>query len=128
VESTDRGIDSLVYGLPQEVDGRRNRDCGRKVIRRIIVLEGVHMPEISRFFGIIIFMYFDEHNPPHFHVKYGEERAVLSINELKVMEGKLSRRALSLVLEWANEHRQELTDNWISLETTGNFSKIAPLE
>jgi len=86
------------------------------------------MPEISRFFGIIIFMYFDEHNPPHFHVKYGEERAVLSINELKVMEGKLSRRALSLVLEWANEHRQELTDNWISLETTGNFSKIAPLE
>jgi hypothetical protein len=61
-------------------------------------------------------------------VKYGEERAVLSINELKVMEGKLSRRALSLVLEWANEHRQELTDNWISLETTGNFSKIAPLE
>jgi hypothetical protein len=86
------------------------------------------MPEISRFFGIIIFMYFDEHNPPHFHVKYGEERAVLSINELKVMEGKLSRRALSLVLEWANEHRQELIDNWISLETTGNFSKIAPLE
>lgn len=86
------------------------------------------MPEISRFFGIIIFMYFDEHNPPHFHVKYGEERAVLSINELKVMEGKLSRRALSLVLEWANEHRQELMDNWNSLETTGNFSKIAPLE
>ena len=86
------------------------------------------MPEISRFFGIIIFMYFDEHNPPHFHVKYGEERAVLSINELKVMEGKLSRRALSLVLEWANEHRQELMDNWIGLETTGNFSKIAPLE
>jgi hypothetical protein len=86
------------------------------------------MPEISRFFGIIIFMYFDEHNPPHFHVKYGEERAVLSINELKVMEGKLSRRALSLVLEWANEHRQELMDNWISLETTGDYSKIAPLE
>ena len=42
------------------------------------------MPEISRFFGITILMYFDEHNPPHFHVKYGEERAVLSISELKV--------------------------------------------
>ena len=86
------------------------------------------MPEISRFFGIIIFMYFDEHNPPHFHVKYNEERAVLSIQELKVMEGKLSKRALSMVLEWANEHRDELLNNWNSLQTTGNFSKIAPLE
>ena len=86
------------------------------------------MPEISRLFGIIIFMYFDEHNPPHFHVKYGEERAVMSINELKMLEGKLSKRALSLVLEWANEHRQELMNNWISLETTGDYSKIAPLE
>lgn len=86
------------------------------------------MPEISRFFGIIIFMYFDEHNPPHFHVKYNEERAVLAIQELKVMEGKLSKRALSMVLEWANEHRDELLSNWNSLQTTGNFSKIAPLE
>ena len=86
------------------------------------------MPEISRFFGIIIFMYFDEHNPPHFHVKYGEERAVLSISELKVIEGQLSRRALALVLEWANEHRDELMHNWISLETTGEYTKIPPLE
>jgi hypothetical protein len=86
------------------------------------------MPEISRFFGIIIFMYFDEHNPPHFHAKYGEERAVLSINELKVLEGHISRRALSLVLEWANEHRDELLANWNRLQTTGEYSKIAPLE
>lgn len=50
------------------------------------------MPEISRFFGIIIFMYFDEHNPPHFHVKYNDERAVISINELKMMQGRLSKR------------------------------------
>lgn len=86
------------------------------------------MPEISRFFGIIIFMYFDEHNPPHFHAKYGEERAVVSINELKVMEGRLSRRPLSLVLEWANEHRNELLKNWNNLQTTGEYAKIAPLE
>ncbi|MFZ5819290.1 MAG: DUF4160 domain-containing protein [Chloroflexota bacterium] len=86
------------------------------------------MPEISRFFGIIIFMYFDEHNPPHFHVKYNEERAIISINELKLMEGGLSRRALSMVLEWANEHRAELLQNWNSLQTTGEYSKIAPLE
>jgi len=86
------------------------------------------VPEISRFFGIIIFMYFDEHNPPHFHAKYGEERAVVSINELKVMEGRLSRRPLSLVLEWANEHRNELLKNWNNLQTTGEYAKIAPLE
>ncbi|OIN91169.1 MAG: transcriptional regulator, partial [Anaerolineae bacterium CG1_02_58_13] len=66
--------------------------------------------------------------PPHFHAKYGEERAVISINELKVMEGRLSRRALSLVLEWANEHRDELIKNWNNLQTTGEYSKIAPLE
>jgi hypothetical protein len=86
------------------------------------------MPEISRFFGIIIFMYFDEHNPPHFHVKYGEDRAVLSITELKMMEGRIPKRALSLVLEWANDHRDELLNNWNSLQTTGEYSKIAPLE
>lgn len=86
------------------------------------------MPEISRFFGIVIFMYFDEHDPPHFHAKYGEERALISIHELKVLEGKLPRRALSLVLEWAHEHRDELLQNWISLQTTGEYSKIAPLE
>jgi hypothetical protein len=86
------------------------------------------MPEISRFFGIIVFMYFDEHNPPHFHVRYGEDRAVISINELKLMEGKIPKRALALVLEWANEHRDELLKNWNSLETTGDYSKIAPLE
>jgi hypothetical protein len=86
------------------------------------------MPEISRFFGIIIFMYFDEHNPPHFHARYNEERAMISIQELKILEGNLSRRALALVLEWANEHRAELIDNWNSLQTTGDFSKIAPLD
>jgi hypothetical protein len=86
------------------------------------------MPEISRFFGIIVVMYFDEHNPPHFHVRYGEDRAVISINELKLMEGKIPKRALALVLEWANEHRDELLKNWNSLETTGDYSKIAPLE
>ncbi len=86
------------------------------------------MPEISRFFGIIVFMYFDEHNPPHFHIRYGEDRAVISINELKLMEGNVPKRALALVLEWANEHRDELLKNWNSLETTGEYSKIAPLE
>jgi hypothetical protein len=53
---------------------------------------------------------------------------MISIQELKILEGNLSRRALALVLEWANEHRAELIDNWNSLQTTGDFSKIAPLD
>ena len=61
-------------------------------------------------------------------VRYGEDRAVISINDLKLMEGKIPKRALALVLEWANEHRDELLKNWNSLETTGEYSKIAPLE
>jgi len=73
-------------------------------------------------------MYFDEHNPPHFHAKYNENRAIISINELKVIDGYLPKRALALVLEWANEHRSELMENWNSIRTTGEYSKIAPLE
>ena len=57
------------------------------------------MPEISRFFGIVIQMYFNEHNPPHFHVQYNEYRAALLIESLGVMEGKLPVKVLSLVVE-----------------------------
>ena len=86
------------------------------------------MPEICRFFGIIVFMYFDEHNPPHFHVRYGEYRAAISINDLRLIGGELPKRALVLVLEWANEHRNELLKNWETLRATGQFDKIQPLE
>ncbi|MBM4423228.1 MAG: DUF4160 domain-containing protein [Chloroflexi bacterium] len=57
------------------------------------------MPEISRFFGIIIRMYFDDHDPPHFHAIYGNDEAQLTINPIRIMNGDLPRRALSLVLE-----------------------------
>ena len=86
------------------------------------------MPEICRFFGIIIFMYFDEHNPPHFHARYGEHRASIAISDLKIIEGSLPKRVLALVLEWANEHRGELSQNWNSIRSTGQFNKITPLE
>ena len=69
------------------------------------------MPEISRFFGMVILMYWSEHNPPHFHVKYGDESAVININTLKITEGRLSRRALSLVLDWAELHQTELLED-----------------
>jgi len=85
------------------------------------------MPELSRFLGIVIFMNFNEHNPPHFHAKYGEYDIIVEINT-GVVEGKFPKRALNLVMEWYEIHRDELMADWNMIRTTGEFSKIAPLE
>lgn len=85
------------------------------------------MPEISRFFGVVITMYFVGHNPPHFHARYEDLRAAISIDTLAVLEGQLPQRVLGLVLEWAEMHRAELMANWTSLEKSGTFNSIAPL-
>lgn len=85
------------------------------------------MPEISRFLGIIIFMNFNEHNSPHFHAKYGEYQIIVQI-ESGIIEGKFPKRALNHVLEWYELHKEELLDNWNSLQEKGNYSKIKPLE
>lgn len=69
------------------------------------------MPEISRFFGIVIAMFYNDHAPPHFHVRYGNERALIGIESLIVLEGRLSPRALGLVMEWASSHQTELLDD-----------------
>lgn len=81
------------------------------------------MPEISRFLGIIIFMYFDEHNPPHFHVKYNEHRAVMDIQSLNILAGYVPVKVRGLVEEWAELHQQELLEMW----NTKDFRKIKPL-
>ena len=70
------------------------------------------MPTISAFFGILIRMFFNEHSPPHFHAEYGEFKAVIAIQSLEVIEGKLPRRALELVLDWAELHQAELMEDW----------------
>jgi hypothetical protein len=85
------------------------------------------MPEISRFFGIIIYMYFNAHNPPHFHVQYNEYRAKLTIDTLMLLDGDLPARVLGLVLEWAKIHQTELQINWDTIIATGQYSKIQPL-
>jgi hypothetical protein len=85
------------------------------------------MPEICRFLGISIRMYFNEHNPPHFHAVYNEWRAQIGIAELSLLEGSLPPRVLGLVLEWALEHRSELLANWHSLRNDGTCSQIPPL-
>ena len=86
------------------------------------------MPTISQFFGIVIRMYFDDHSPPHFHAIYGDDEAVLAIDTLRVIGGQLPRRALSLVLEWANLHRVELSDNWHRAERHEPLKRVAPLD
>jgi hypothetical protein len=86
------------------------------------------MPEISRFFGIVIAMYYREHTPPHFHAKYSGQRAAFAIPDLRIIEGNLPRRALSLVLEWAFLHRDELMDNWRRAERREELLEIKPLD
>ncbi len=86
------------------------------------------MPEISRFFGIIIHMYFNEHNPPHFHVKYNDYRAKIDIETCGIIDGHLPPKVLALVVEWASIHQEELLKNWSDLLLEGKFNKINPLE
>jgi len=81
------------------------------------------VPEICRFLGIVISMYFNEHNPPHFHIRYNEYRAVLSIRNLNIMDGHLPARVRGLVEEWAELHQQELMTMWESKD----FHQIEPL-
>jgi hypothetical protein len=81
------------------------------------------MPEISRFLGIVISMYFDEHNPPHFHIQYNEYRASMDIQTFNLTAGTLPARVRGLVEEWAELHREELLGMW---ETT-DFHRIQPL-
>ncbi len=85
------------------------------------------MPEISRFLGIIITMYYHEHNPPHFHVRYQDYKAVIFIENLAV-EGKLPPKALGLVIEWASKHRQELLEDWKLALQKLQLKPISPLE
>lgn len=85
------------------------------------------MPEICRFLGMVIAMYYQDHTPPHFHVKYGENRASIVIDKLEILEGSLPKRVLSLVLEWAYDHRQELMENWNRAMNKKSLQKIEPL-
>ena len=86
------------------------------------------MPEIARFFGIIISMYYDDHNPPHFHARYQGESVVVNIETLSILEGEISGRALGLIIEWASEHRQELLEDWDLARKNQPLKKITPLK
>ncbi len=86
------------------------------------------MPEISRFYGIIIKMYFLDHNPPHFHAEYQGMVAEFNIHTLEIIVGNLPARAKSLVIEWASAHKEELIANWQKARIPEPLITIAPLD
>lgn len=86
------------------------------------------MPEISRFFGMVITMYYNDHEPAHFHVRYGATRAVIGIDPPTVIVGDLPRRALSLIMEWAELYRDALMDDWQLARSQQPLQPIDPLE
>jgi hypothetical protein len=85
------------------------------------------MPEISRFYGIVIQMYFGDHPPPHFHARYAGYAAVIDIDALAVVDGKLPARALGLVIEWAALHQNELREAFQCAANSQPPRTIAPL-
>lgn len=86
------------------------------------------MPQVSRFFGISIYMYYDEHNPPHFHAIYGKNEGQIGISPLSLIEGKLSGRVLGLAMEWGALHQKELLENWELMRADKPPRKIPPLK
>jgi len=76
--------------------------CATEILKR----DFIEMPELSRFFGITIYMFYEDHAPPHFHARYGEFEALIRA----ILDGKLPVRALGLVVEWASLHQEELLD------------------
>ena len=85
------------------------------------------MPTLSAFYGIVIQMFWADHAPPHFHALYAEYEALIDIRNLSVLRGSLPRRALALVLEWSEEHREELMEDWNLCRQLKTPKSIPPL-
>ena len=86
------------------------------------------MPEVSRFFGIIITMNYSDHAPPHSHVRYAEQKALIAIESLALLRGRLSPRVFGMAMEWAALHQAELLENWRLARQQAPLIRIAPLE
>lgn len=85
------------------------------------------MPEIARFYGIIIKMYFADHAPPHFHAEYAEHEARVAIDSLALLSGQLPPRAMGLVAEWATLHQEELRSVWDRARRSEPLGRVEPL-
>ncbi|MCP3998433.1 MAG: DUF4160 domain-containing protein [bacterium] len=85
------------------------------------------MPRLSEFYGILIYMYFADHNPPHFHAIYAEHEALVTIDDGHIIRGELPRTAARLVEQWRSEHVAELIDNWNKAQIPAELTTIEPL-
>ena len=85
------------------------------------------MPEISLFFGIRITMFYDDHNPPHFHAEYAGHKALVNIQEGYIMRGSLPNRQLRFVLAWNEMHKDELMQNWELAKDQQPLNHVSPL-
>ena len=86
------------------------------------------MPRISSFYGIVILMFYDDHNPPHFHVQYAEFKALIAIQDFRVIRGNLPPKALALVIEWAALRQTELMKDWELMKLDKPLLPIEPLQ
>jgi hypothetical protein len=84
------------------------------------------MPTISRFYGIVIFMNYNDHLPPHFHARYQDQEIIVEV-ESGLVQGKMSRRALRMVLEWSEKYQEELMRNWALAQARKPMEPILPL-
>ena len=85
------------------------------------------MPQISYFLGVIIRMFYREHNPPHFHAVYADFEGIIDIEKNEIIGGSLPPRVLGIVIEWATLHQPELMDNWERARQQESLNDIAPL-
>lgn len=85
------------------------------------------MPTISRFYGLVIAMYLNDHEPPHFHAQHDKQKAKVRIDTLEVLDSNLTTRDLRLVLAWAELHQAELLDNWSRIRSNETPNTIEPL-
>lgn len=85
-----------------------------------------NMPEVSRFYGIVVFINYNDHTPPHFHARYQEQEVIIEI-QTGIVQGKMSKRALRMLLEWSEKHQDELMRNWELSRERKPLDKIPPL-
>jgi len=85
------------------------------------------VPEICRFYGIVIKMFYADHPPPHFHAEYGEHEALITITNTEIFAGRLPARAAGMVSEWAALHREELLQAWEAARHSQPLRRIDPL-
>lgn len=86
------------------------------------------MPIISTFYGIKIYIYYDDHNEPHFHAQYGEYTCIISIAKIEIIHGNMPGKQLKIILAWASLHQEELKENWYLASIGETLYPIVPIK